>query len=131
MTFQRIEPSREYSALRLVSETGRWELGLSTYQSGIRLRMGPAGRPPSVLDFCLGHNSDIVSPVLLAVIRILESVPESGAAKEIDAAFPWAGSRPDLNSHLTLLEGFKLAFEKGRGHEVPRPCCESCRDTFG
>ena len=103
LTFQRIEPSREYSALRLVSETGRWELGLSTYQSGIRLRMGPAGRPPSVLDFCLGHNSDIVSPVLLAVIRILESVPESGAAKEIDAAFPWAGSRPDLNSHLTPL----------------------------
>jgi hypothetical protein len=103
LTFQRIEPSREYGALRLLSETGRWELGLTTYQSGIRLRMGPAGRPPSVIDFCLGHNPDIVSPVLLAVIRILESVPESGTPKEIDAVFPWAGLRPDLNSHLASL----------------------------
>ena len=77
--------------------------------------------------FCLGHNSDIVSPVLLAVIRILESVPESGAAKEIDAAFPWAGSRPDLNSHLTPLlaaagivsRSVSQSFEKVPRHARP------------
>lgn len=103
MIFQRAEPNREYRALRLLSDSGRWELGFSPYQSGIRLRMGLAGRPPSVLDFCLGHNPDLYSPVLLAVIKRLKSVAESATAEEVDAAFPWAGTRPDLNIHLEAL----------------------------
>jgi len=103
LIFRRIEPNREYRALRLLSEGGRWELGLSPYQNGIRLRMGLAGRPPSVLDFCLGHHADICTPVLLAVLRRLEPLPESSSAKEIDAVFPWAGTRPDLVLHLAAL----------------------------
>lgn len=107
MIFQRADPNSEYRALRFLSETGRWELGLSPYQSGIRLRMGLAGRPPSVLDFCLGHDPGLYSPVMLAVIKLLESVPESASASEVDAAFPWAETRPDLSIHLEPL--FKLA----------------------
>ena len=105
MIFQRAEPNREYRALRFLSETGRWELGLSPYQGGIRLRMGLAGRPPSVLDFCLGHNPEIYSPVILAVIKRLEAVAESASAQEVDAVFPWAGTRPDMNVHLEALVG--------------------------
>ena len=105
MNFQRAEPSREYRALRLVSEGGRWEIGLSPYQSGLRLRMGLAGRPPSVMDFCIGHDERIYAPVLLAVAGRLNDIPESASAKEIDAAFPWAGTRPDLAIHLPLLIG--------------------------
>ena len=103
--FKRTEPSREYRALRLASEEGGWELGLNPYQSGIRLRMGPAGRPPNVMDFCLGHDERIYAPVLLAVTSRLKDIPESASAKEIDAAFPWAGTRPDLAIHLPLLIG--------------------------
>lgn len=103
MIFRRAEPNREYRALRFLSDSGRWELGLSPYQSGIRLRMGLAGRPPSVLDFCLGHNPDIYSPVLLAVIKRLEPVSESATSHEIDAVFPWAGTRPDMSVHLEAL----------------------------
>ncbi|MBE2203470.1 MAG: hypothetical protein IAE94_03955 [Chthoniobacterales bacterium] len=103
MIFQRADPNTEYRALRLLSEGGRWELGLSPYQSGTRLRMGLAGRPPSVLDFCLGHDPGICSPVMLAVLKLLESLPESSSATEIDALFPWAGTRPDLTIHLTPL----------------------------
>ncbi len=103
MIFRRAEPNREYRALRFLSDSGRWELGLSPYQSGIRLRMGLAGRPPSVLDFCLGHNADIYSPVLLAVINRLEPVSESATSQEIDAVFPWAGTRPDMSVHLQAL----------------------------
>ena len=69
----------------------------------MRLRMGLAGRPPSVLDFCLGHNADLYSPVLLAVIGRLEAVAESASAREVDAVFPWAETRPDLNVHLEVL----------------------------
>ena len=103
MIFQRTEPNREYRALRFLSECGRWELGLSPYQGGIRLRMGLAGRPPSVIDFCLGHNAEIYSPVLLAVVSLLEAVPESSSALEVDAVFPWAGTRPDMGVHLEAL----------------------------
>ncbi len=105
MTFQRTDPNREYRALRLLSDGGRWELGLSPYQNGIRLRMGLSGRPPSIMDFCLGHHPDICSSVLLAVIKRLEAVPESASSKEVDAAFPWAATRPDLNVHLEALVG--------------------------
>ena len=108
MIFQRADPNREYRALRFLSDSGRWELGLSPYQGGIRLRMGLAGRPPSVIDFCLGHDPDIYSPVLLAVVKRLEAVPESSTPQEVDAVFPWAGTRPDMGVHLEMLVG-KLA----------------------
>ena len=87
----------------MLSEEGRWELGLSPYHSGTRLRMGLAGRPPSVLDFCLGHDARIYSPVLLAVMAHLETVTESASTTTIDALFPWAGTRPDLALHLKPL----------------------------
>jgi hypothetical protein len=103
LIFQRAAPNHDYRALRLISDTGRWELGLSEFQSGIRLRMGLAGRPPSVIDFCLGHNPDLYSPVLLAVIKRLEAVPEASPAEDVDAVFPWAGTRPDMNVHLEPL----------------------------
>lgn len=103
LIFRRIEPSPNYRALRFQSDTGRWELGLSPYQHGIRVRMGLAGRPPSLMDFCLGHETPLYSPTLLAIMELLRSLPESASADEIDALFPWAGTRPDPTIHLTLL----------------------------
>jgi len=93
--FHRVEPNHNYLSLRITSDTGRWELGLSPYQYGVRIRMGLSDRPPSVIDFCLGHDTPIYFPVLLAVMKLLESLPESASAEEIDALFPWAGTRPD------------------------------------
>ena len=108
MIFRRVEPSNDYRSLRLLSETGRWELGLSPYQYGIRLRMGPAGRPPSVIDFCLGYETDTYSPVLMAVMQRLERLDETATSQEIDSLFPWAGTRPDPAVHLKeLLAGAK------------------------
>lgn len=103
MIFSRVEPSSDYRALRLLSETSRWELGLSPYLDGVRIRMGRAGRPPSVIDFCLGHDTALYSPALLAVTKLLEQLPESASAEEIDALFPWAGTRPDPAIHLQQL----------------------------
>lgn len=105
MIFRRTEPDLNYLSLRFLSDTGRWEVGLSPYQHGVRLRMGLAGRPPSVIDFCLGHDAAIYSPALLAVMKLLETIPESASAKEIDALFPWAGTRPDPAVHLESLLG--------------------------
>ena len=106
MIFSRVEPGGEYRALRMLSETGRWELGLCLFASGMRLRMGRAGRPPQVLDFCLGTNPALFLPVFDAVYRRLQPLPETSSPAEIDAVFPWVGTRPDLAIHLTaLLEG--------------------------
>ena len=111
MIFRRAEPTPNYRALRCLSDTGRWELGLSPYQHGVRLRMGHSGRPPSVIDFCLGHDPSLYPVVLQAVTERLETLPESSGAGEIDALFPWAGTRPDPAVHLPAL----LAKSSGAG----------------
>lgn len=68
--------------------------------------MGLNGRPPSIIDVCLGDDSQIYLPVLTAVLSRLEKIGETASRKEIDALFPWAGTRPDLNIHLeALLKG--------------------------
>ena len=105
MNFRRADPNTHYRALRLVSEAGSWELGLSPYSHGMRLRMGRAGRPPSVLDLCMGRDTRIFMPVLTAVARRLDAVEETAAAGEIDAVFPWARTRPDLAVYLAELLG--------------------------
>lgn len=100
MKFRRAEPHTHYRALRLLSAEGGWELGLSPYAHGLRLRMGRRGRPPAALDFCLGQDAALVLPVLSAVLRRLDPLAETVTAQEIDAVFPWAGTRPDLATHL-------------------------------
>lgn len=102
MTFLRTDPNTNYRALRLLSGRGQWELGLSPYSHGMRLRMGINGRPPQVMDFCLGTDGSIYPKVLMAVLQRLESIPESSAPESIDAIFPWAGTRP-LAHHLDEL----------------------------
>ena len=72
-----------------------WPRQKSITEGGLSESMGLSDRPPSVIDFCLGHDTPIYFPVLLAVMKLLESLPESASAEEIDALFPWAGTRPD------------------------------------
>jgi hypothetical protein len=116
MTFHRVSPNSHFRSLRLLSECGRWELGLSPYSNGMRLRMGLAGRPPQVMDFCLGRNEALFPQVLVAVVRRLEAVGGNSTAEVIDAAFPWAGTRPDLREHLAELLNWSAEFNS---HESP------------
>ena len=135
MIFRRVEPSNDYRSLRFLSGEGCWELGLSPYQYGIRIRMGSTARPPSVIDFCLGYDTSIYSPVLLAVMQQLEGLDESATAQEIDSLFPWAGTRPDPAIHLkALLHPFRqglmpgeLAAEEGKAFGHPNPSAPSSR----
>ena len=105
MKFQRVDPSPEYRVLRLQSEGGRWEFGFGDYRDGTRIRMGFSGRPPSVIDFCLGHDATLYAPVLDAVLGRLEQISESATSEEVDALFPWSGTRPDPAVHLPMLLG--------------------------
>jgi hypothetical protein len=56
----------------------------------------------------MGHDSRIYLPVLLSVLLYLKELPESGSPEEIDALFPWSGTRPDLSIHLEPLLGKKI-----------------------
>jgi hypothetical protein len=103
MTFHRVTPNAEYRSLRLLSEGGTWELGMSPYSHGMRLRMGHAGRPPRLMDFCMGQDAILWPQVLVAVVDRLKIIPEEQSAEEIDGRFPWAGTRPDLADHLLEL----------------------------
>lgn len=103
MTFQRVSPNGHFRALRLLSDGGRWELGLSPYSHGMRLRMGLAGRPPQVMDFCLGRDPELFPKVLVAVLKRLDPLAEMSTPEEVDRVFPWTGTRPDMAAHLPQL----------------------------
>jgi len=133
LIFHRAEPNHDYCSLRLLSEAGRWELGLSPYYYGIRLRMGATGKPPSVIDFCLGHDTTIYSPVLMAVMHRLKKIDESATSHQIDALFPWAETRPDPAVHLKeLLADAKNCIGHGKVSSLspspPTPAISSSRD---
>ncbi len=103
MTFRRVTPNAEYRTLRLRSDGGNWELGMSPYSHGMRLRMGRTGRPPRVMDFCMGRDESLFPKVLVAILNRLTSLDDSSTAAEIDHVFPWSGTRPDLTKHLESL----------------------------
>ncbi len=73
---------------------------MSPYSHGMRLRMGFTGRPPQVIDFCMGRDESLFPQVLVAVLKRLDAVEETSPSEAIDAAFPWVGTRPDLSVHL-------------------------------
>ena len=110
MRFHRADPNSHFRALRLISESGCWELGMSSYSHGMRLRMGAAGRPPQVMDFCMGRDAALFPKVLVAVLKRLETVEENSTFEAIDSVFPWAGTRPDLAVHLTELLNWSVEF---------------------
>lgn len=114
MIFHRADPSSHYRSLRLVSENGLWELGMSPYHHGVRMRMGRNGKPPQLLDFCMGHHGKLYSPILLAILKILEPVAEDQTEEAIDALFPWHGKRPELSLHLPKLLEVSRVFPKER-----------------
>lgn len=101
--FKRVTPNSHYRQLRLLSEGGQWELGMAAYSHGMRMRMGRAGHPPHLLDFCMGREVALFPKVLVAVLKRLDVLAEESSLEVIDAAFPWAGTRPDLSIHLSDL----------------------------
>jgi hypothetical protein len=103
MTFHHVTPNAEYRTLRLHSDGGNWELGMSPYSHGMRMRMGQTGYPPRVMDFCMGNDGALFPNLLVAILNRLKPLADSSTASEIDQVFPWAGTRPDLALHLDLL----------------------------
>lgn len=105
MTFHHTVPSPNYRTLRLISQDGRWEIGMSPYHHGMRIRMGRHSRLPQVIDFCMGTDSSRFMETLAAILHRLVPLAEGSTQEEIDAVFPWHGTRPDMSIHLPALLG--------------------------
>ncbi len=103
MKFTCIDPNYHYSYLRLTDTNRKWELGMSPFNYGMRMRMGTYSHPPKVIDFCMGLDSKVYMPILQSILRRLESATESASPACIDALFPWKGRRPRLNDDLSIL----------------------------
>jgi len=55
-------------------------------------------------------------------MKLLEKLPESATAEEIDTLFPWAGARPNPTVHLgKLLKGLSPGDFCLRQKEIPEP----------
>ena len=100
MKFTRVDPDFHHPALRLASDSGIWNIGLWRGSDGLRLRMGKSGRRPDTIDVCLGPDPTHYPGIVISVVSRVETLPESATSTEIDALFPWRGSRPDLSIHL-------------------------------
>jgi hypothetical protein len=105
MEFRRVEVNSQYRSLRLLSVGGLWELGLSPYHHGMRVRMGRVGQLPKLLDCCLGWNKALYGPVMLALIERLDPLGEDALSAQVQAVFPWKGVSPEISGYLPLLLG--------------------------
>lgn len=54
------------------------------------------------MDFCLGRDAEIFPKAVVAVLKRLDPSDEMCAPDEVDAVFPWAGTRPDMAVHCSL-----------------------------
>jgi len=61
----------------------------------------------------------------MAVLRRLEPLDEMSAPDEVDAVFPWAGTRPDMAVHWSFLSG-----ERGNTNP-PAGLTADCSSSIG
>jgi hypothetical protein len=94
MKFTRAEPSPNYPICRLISETGKWELGLVPMLFGVRVRAGLNGAEWCDIDYCAGADQAFQVELLITVLTILESFPESITSSELYKRMPGFKRKP-------------------------------------
>lgn len=87
MKFSSADPTDDL-VVRLVSETGRWQVGVYPVLFGFRVRAGLTGTCWYALDYCAADNEIFLMQLLIAVVTILESYPEDVTEQQISADFP-------------------------------------------
>ena len=97
MKFQQTDPDENYPLLKLVSENGRWEIGLTPVMFGVRVRGGLAGDGWCPIDYCGGDDRAFVGQLLAVMVQILETYPESISPGEISTLLPDYETKPISN----------------------------------
>jgi hypothetical protein len=97
MKFKAVEPDENFSLLRLVSEGGKWELGLRPMLFGVRVSLGRVWAVGLVVDYCAGAKVADQFGVLAVVLDILEHFPEEASERDALGFFPEQRIRPMYN----------------------------------
>lgn len=88
MKFRRAPTEPNFDRLKLVSESGEWELGLWSVMFGVRVRFGRTDSMDIELDYCAGANPLFQMELLNAVHIILQEIPETVTVRELRDIFP-------------------------------------------
>lgn len=78
----------------MVSDTGKWELGLVPMLFGVRVRAGLNGADWCEIDYCAGADQAFQLELLITVLTILESFPESTTPHELHERMPGFQRKP-------------------------------------
>lgn len=98
MEFSPTEPD-EHLFLRWKSENKVWEVGFFRVMHGVRVRAGkiPPGldyAPGVSIDYCAGADEGFALVLLAIVVKLLEALPESVTASQVEALFPTYQVKP-------------------------------------
>ena len=113
MTFTLTDPDENYSQLKMVSETGRWEVGLHPVMFGVRIRAGRAGRATCAVDYCAGADPVFKMRLLDCIIKILSAFPEEIPQAHINEIMPGFDRKPiDQDPCWTQLQKMAAALDE-------------------
>lgn len=119
MKFSLAPTTENYPLLRLLSESGVWELGLVQVAFGVRVRFGLAADTCSYTsDYCAGADRNQIRLLLSVMTAILEDQPETISETQLRAMLPSYQIRPIFNDPTcfpALLELAHHAMQKQQG----------------
>ncbi len=94
MQFTKATSNENFPKGRWISENNVWEIGFLPVLYGVRVRLGKVGSACVDLDYCAGDNLGFALILLVTVINILEALPESITAQQIEKLFPMYEVKP-------------------------------------
>ncbi len=101
MIFKTTEPDVNFGVLKLESE--QWELGLTQFMFGRRVRLSRKGAQVCDIDYCAGADEGFQKDLLVLVRVILLPLPETVDRSVVQAMFPQSRIKP-VNLDEELME---------------------------
>ncbi|MGG6267071.1 hypothetical protein ACQ4M3_12970 [Leptolyngbya sp. AN03gr2] len=93
MRFNKAQPTVDLH-LRWTSETEQWQVGLKPMLFGVRVRAGRTCNACFDIAYCAGKSVAFQQALLIVVVIILESFPESIGSSEIAQIMPEYRRKP-------------------------------------
>jgi len=95
MKFHHVPTDENYAILKLASEDGSYEVGLSPVIYGVRIRGGKANWGCCDIDYCAGADQLFQIRLLDTVVKILEMVPDGTSSGAICRVLPKCDRKPN------------------------------------
>ena len=94
MIFQRAQPDENFPLRKLVSETGRWEMGFRPVLFGLQVIASRQGHESVALNYCAGGRLQDQLLLFAVILRLLERLPEEITEADLRRLLPRENRRP-------------------------------------